>query len=167
MLNDGRFANLYTRVTACEFLAVFAAPPCSTFSISRFIQPRDGSDGAPVVRERGDQIRGLEKVPGGHERELKRANRVVARTAAILHAAASVGTEFIMENPADRGDETDRLRGAGERPLLVNLPSGVRLSPLTFGIFGRCLRRLGKVGLIRPLPNNFSSRRLFGNYSKL
>ena len=103
VLNDKRFADLYQRVAAGEFLAVFAAPPCSTFSVSRFMPPRNGESGPPVVRKR-KEIRGVKDVPRGHVRELGHANRIVARTTAILHAAASSGAEFILENPADRGD---------------------------------------------------------------
>ena len=50
-------------------------------------------------------IDGLKVVPPGHQRELRRANKVTSRTVTLLHAGASVGAEIIMENPADRGDE--------------------------------------------------------------
>ena len=45
-------------------------------------------------------------MPVQHRRELARANRVVARTAALLHCASLAGSEWILENPADRGDSS-------------------------------------------------------------
>ena len=104
ILNDAFFADLYDRVRRGEYLAVFAAPPCSTYSVSRFFKPRDGKPGPPVVRKRGDHILGLPDVPGPHRRELQQANEVTRRTAVLLTAAYRAGSEFIVENPADRGD---------------------------------------------------------------
>ena len=77
VLNDDVFQKLLARVKAAEFCAIIAAPPCSTFSISRFITPPKGKEGAPPVRSR-KHIRGLPQVPDGHRRELVRANAIVA-----------------------------------------------------------------------------------------
>ena len=91
-------------VKAGMFLAIIAAPPCSTFSISRFIDGSKG-EGAPVVRTRS-HIRGIPKIDPKHRRELVLANSIVARTASLLAAAHQVGTQWVLENPADRGDPT-------------------------------------------------------------
>ena len=102
ILNDEVFNRLKQRVENAEFLAIIAAPPCSTFSISRFI-PVEGGLGAPKVRSRR-HIRGLPDVHPKHRKELKMANSIVARTVILLLAAQLVGTQWALENPADRGD---------------------------------------------------------------
>ena len=97
------YRALLERATNGEFLAIIAAPPCSTFSISRFMHsPASRDGGPPVVRTRED-IDGLPSPPPAHARELRRANRIVRRMAYILGAAHGTGTQFIIENPADRG----------------------------------------------------------------
>ena len=50
LLDDSFFHSLLERVSAGEFCGIFAAPPCSTFSVSRFF--RKGKHGSPVVRTR-------------------------------------------------------------------------------------------------------------------
>ena len=104
ILNDDVHNRLLQRVSRGEFLAIVAAPPCSTFSVTRHFAA-DGSkdDGPPVVRDRNN-IRGLPNVPTKHLRELRQANAVVARMTALLTAAFAAGTQYIIENPADRGD---------------------------------------------------------------
>ena len=102
ILEDSVFEKLLKRVKAAEFLAIIAAPPCSTFSISRFFKAKDGR-GAPQVRSRM-HIRGLPNVHPKHRKELTLANSIVARTVILLAAASSVGTQWILENPSDRGD---------------------------------------------------------------
>ena len=106
LLNDQLYSSLLARVKASEFLAIIAAPPCSTFSISRFIKAQDGR-GAPRVRSR-KHIRGLPDVSPKHRRELRNANDLVTRTVALLAAAQLVGTQWMLENPADRGDPNER-----------------------------------------------------------
>ena len=106
ILDDRCYDSLVRRVQRGEFVAVFAAPPCSTFSISRFIRSKASKDGGPpVIRLRSlDQVTGANKCPEAHRRELNAANKIVSRMCALLKAAAEVGTEFAIENPADRGD---------------------------------------------------------------
>ncbi|KAL3897826.1 MAG: hypothetical protein SGPRY_012968, partial [Prymnesium sp.] len=41
--------------------------------------------------------------------ELRRANEVTRRTTALLRAAHRAETDFVIENPADRGDPLDPL----------------------------------------------------------
>ena len=104
ILSDDVHNRLLQRVSRGEFLAIVAAPPCSTFSVTRHFAA-DGSkdDGPPVVRDRNN-IRGLPNVPTKHLRELRQANAIVARMTALLTAAFAAGTQYIIENPADRGD---------------------------------------------------------------
>ena len=92
------------RVRAKDFHAVIAAPPCSTFSVSRFFkEASDGQPGPPAIRTR-THPEGITNVPPDHVKELRLANLLVTRTCRLLTAATEVGSEFILENPADRGD---------------------------------------------------------------
>ena len=106
LLDNDVYEPILRRVQRGEFLAVFAAPPCSTFSVSRFIRSPDSKDGGPpVIRMRSNgQVIGIKACPAKHRRELRAANELVRRTCTILRAAADAGTEFAIENPADRGD---------------------------------------------------------------
>ena len=106
ILRDDVYEALLARISRGEFFCVFAAPPCSTFSVSRFFESADSADGGPPpVRDR-DHVRGLPDLPSGYKRELAKANALVGRTCALLLAAHQSGTKFILENPADRGDLT-------------------------------------------------------------
>ena len=110
ILNDAFFTSLFNLVRNGHYAAIFTAPPCSTYSVARhFSANRPGRDrGPPVVRKRGE-ILGIANVPDKHKRELRRANEITRRTAILLTAAHRAGTEFILENPADRGDEKQTL----------------------------------------------------------
>ena len=48
-------------------------------------------------------------VPASHRRELRRANEITRRTTILLRAAHSTGADFVIENPADRGNPADHL----------------------------------------------------------
>ena len=50
------------------------------------------------------EMLGKRFLPQKHRAELNRANDVTARMCALLLLAHRVGTQFIIENPADRGD---------------------------------------------------------------
>ena len=77
--HDTFFQSLIRRCAAGEFLAIIAAPPCSTFSISRFIKSaRAPGRGAPVVRTRA-HITGIPDIDPSHVRELNEANELVRR----------------------------------------------------------------------------------------
>ena len=131
ILNNNVYENILRRSQRGEFLAVFAAPPCSTFSICRFTKSQSASDGGPpVVRRRsGGQVTGVANCPPAHRRELKQANELVARTCAILHAAVEAGSEFAVENPADRGnvENLNTFVDADHAPLWL-MPDILRLS---------------------------------------
>ena len=105
ILRDSFYESLLQRCHAGEFFAVFAAPPCSTFSVARFFPKDDGSPGAPPVRDR-EHIRGFPVPPPAHAKELAIANRTVQRTVAVLLSALGSGAEFCLENPIDRGDDS-------------------------------------------------------------
>jgi len=141
--NDAFYHSLLVRATAGEFLAIVAAPPCSTFSISRFIHSDSSHDGGPApVRDRS-HIEGLPDVAPQHRRELRRANRLTRRMAYILGAAAQCGTQFIIENPADRGDPSDDTLFIDERHGPLWLFPVIRLlaesASATLATFAQCM----------------------------
>eukprot|EP00965_Chrysotila_dentata_P012836 424080-Pleurochrysis_carterae.AAC.1 len=72
-------------------MAVFASPPCSSFSVSRFFTSESSSDGGPPpVRDR-EHILGLPHVPPEHAREVAESNKIIRRTAALLRATHDAG----------------------------------------------------------------------------
>ena len=96
-----------------------AAPPCSTFSVARFFKPSDGGKGPPPVRTR-EHPTGMPDLHPSHRRELLEANLLIRRTVALLAAAHRSGTEFIIENPSDRGDTRSTLfLHANHTPLWI------------------------------------------------
>ena len=100
LLHDRFYSKLLSKVKAGEYCAVFAAPPCSTFSISRFFAKAKAPS---PVRDRSN-ILGLPGLGHRQREELDTANKLVSRTCEVLDAAWRVGSQFILENPVDRGD---------------------------------------------------------------
>ena len=80
LLKNTVYESLLRRVQRGEFLGVFAAPPCSTFSISRFYRSSDSPDGGPpVIRRRSsNQVEGIHNCPAAHLKELRRSNELIA-----------------------------------------------------------------------------------------
>ena len=103
---DAVYDKLRERIVRGEYAVIIAAPPCSTFSISRFFKSATSPDGGPPPVRTRIEIMGCRFMPSKHRAELERANNVVARMCALLVLAHRAGTEFIIENPADRGDLT-------------------------------------------------------------
>ena len=101
LLNNKFYAQLLQRAQSGEFLAIIAAPPCSTFSVARHFRP-----GPPPVRNR-QHPRGIPNQNPVRAKEAERANLLITRTCAILTAAINTGSEFILENPADHGDPSN------------------------------------------------------------
>ena len=108
ILNDAFFSSLYDGIRAGKYLAIFSAPPCSTYSVARYFSNDSGDGGPPPVRSRS-HILGLPDVPGKHKRELRRANEITRRTCVLLSAAHRAGADWAIENPPDRGDPNNRL----------------------------------------------------------
>ena len=108
ILKDEFYTQLLRRTESGEFLAIVAAPPCSTFSVARHFKSSDpAKPGPPPVRDRKNP-RGIPGLDQLHAEEVKRANMIIARTCNILTAATNAGTEFILENPADYGDPSSK-----------------------------------------------------------
>ena len=106
MLNDDVYNDLLNRARGGEFLAIIAAPPCNTFSIARFITPKDGKPGPTPLRTR-ESINGMPDLSDSNQRKLRDANVLIRRMCAILLAGHMAGTQFMIENPSDRGDPTE------------------------------------------------------------
>ena len=63
LLDEAFYTQLLDQVAQGAFFAIFAAPPCSTFSISRFIVAESATDGGPPPVRTRDCIRGVEETP--------------------------------------------------------------------------------------------------------
>ena len=106
LLRNDFYSNLLRRAQRGEFLVIWAAPPCSTFSICRFLPTRTPGGGPPIIRRRQEgQVTGARDCPQKNRRELKVSNELTSRTIAILRAGFDAGSECGLENPVDAGDE--------------------------------------------------------------
>ena len=106
ILDDKVYESLQARISSGIYVAIFAAPPCSTYSISRFFRAASSKDGGPPPVRTRREIGGCRFLPQKHHEELRRANTITARLCALMILAHRAGTEFVIENPADRGDAT-------------------------------------------------------------
>ena len=111
LLNDSTYAKVLADARAGVYAAMMIAFPCSTGSVARlFDASAGGADrGPPPVRSR-DHPDGL---PEGqldlkHVKELRAANQLLARVAAIAVEArrSPARTTIIFEQPADRSVES-------------------------------------------------------------
>ena len=96
--NDKVYNILRERVLRGEYAVIIAAPPCSTFSISRFFVSKSSKDGGPPPVRTRLEILGRRFMPNKHRAELDRANDVTGRMCALLLLAHRAGTEYIVEN---------------------------------------------------------------------
>ena len=105
-LDEQYFDQLLRRVQEGYYCAIFAAPPCSTFSVSRHYKAKlkDRRDkGPPPVRLRHCPA-GRSPPPPGHASELATANAIIDKLCILLAAATEAGCDWAVENPSDRGD---------------------------------------------------------------
>ena len=80
------------RIVAGDYDAVFAAPPCSSYSISH----------DPPLRSALEPL-GVTPLPSEWRAYVEKHNRLTTFTAAALRAAHDLGMLWAAENPADRG----------------------------------------------------------------
>ena len=139
--NDDVYDALRERIVRGDFAVILAAPPCSTFSISRFFESKSAEDGGPPIVRTRAEIEGCRFIPTAHRSELERANDIVNRTASLLLLAHRAGTQFIIENPADRGDLTEPKlylhRDHGPlwlMPAILHLADKVSAKSVTFAM---------------------------------
>lgn len=97
--------------------------------LARCFQSKDSPDVGPSpVRDRNN-IMGLPEIPRGHEQELRNANKLIRRMSILLHVATVAGMEFIVKNPADRGDrDLPHLFIDGQHGPVWLMPDKVTLS---------------------------------------
>ena len=73
LTRDDVYLSLQRRITGGEFLAIIAAPPCSTFSISRFFTSKSSADGGPQPLRLRDLVMGVAGLSRGRAEEVAKA----------------------------------------------------------------------------------------------
>ena len=110
LLNYQVFNDLLWRIDQNEFRAVFAAPPCGTFSVAR--TPLHGNQGTSAIRSRMHPM-GLPGLTRLATLQAADANILLQRTARIIMAVDAWGGPWMIENPVDRGNaHTQHFREA-------------------------------------------------------
>ena len=122
ILRDRVYDALQARAHRGDFFAVFTAPPCSSFSVSRFYKPKDGMRGPPPLRDH-DHPLGLPSLSPRRQQQVSEANLIIARTDAIVLAGAQAGSEYIIENPPDQSDRNSPLYLNARHCPLWRLPT--------------------------------------------
>ena len=56
LLNDAYFISLLKLIQSGHYRAIFAAPPCSTYSVSRFFKAPAGTQSAPPTVSRAEKF---------------------------------------------------------------------------------------------------------------
>ena len=149
------FEVLLARVARGEFVAIFAAPPCATFSIAHEPQLRSAL-----------QPSGLSTVPAEWKVYLLKHTALAERTAQLLLAAEQQALPWMVENPSWRGDESSPAywEEFADHGALWKLPSYVALAALvstsevTFAqcelgtLWQKYTTLLGSCDLIRRMP---------------
>lgn len=87
--------RIEARVRARYFDGVFLATPCQSFSIAH----------RPQLRSRAHPL-GLPSVPEEWRAYLDKHNRLAAWSARVAHICHGANVPIMIENPADRGDES-------------------------------------------------------------
>ena len=99
LLDDRVFDALRAQTRRRRFGVVFAAPPCSTFSVARLVY----ATGPPQLRSRLHP----HGIPGLRQDDAARVAQhdvLIRRMLDIMHNAALRGAELAIENPVPRGD---------------------------------------------------------------
>ena len=123
LLDQGTRLGLMRAAAKGSYGVVFAAPPCSTFSVARL----QYSSGPPQLRSML-YPRGLPGLPSKEAEIVKVHNQLVEYTISIMRAAASTGAAIACENPVPRGDPDSPFfqTGLADHASLWDMPE-VRL----------------------------------------
>lgn len=147
LLRPAVYARLLRRAKASRYRAVVAGVLCESFSLLRLRVKRAAAAGAaPTLARSREQPEGQSGVTAKQRQYLRRHNTIVDRTIRIAEAVVAAGGEYVIENPADRGDTGSKLfrwRWRKHVPLWL-MPGIERLKRRTKGIavtFPQC--RLG------------------------
>ena len=146
---------------------VFAAPPCSTFSVARL----QISNGPPQLRSRMHP-RGIPGLPPPDQEQVERHNDLVGVMLSLMTAAAKAGASLAIENPVPRGDPSSRFyqTGLSDHASLWDLPEVMAMMKGAYMIsidFPQCAlqanfqkyTRLAFTYDLRPMLNRLSSLR--------
>ena len=85
---------------AGRVLAVFAGPPCGTWSVSRFNELSDMTRGPRPVRSPASPW-GIPGLKRRERRDVELGSQLLRATVGLMYVAAAVGAIFIMEHPAE------------------------------------------------------------------
>ena len=99
LLDDGTRAGLMRAAREGSYGVVFAAPPCSTFSVARL----QYSHGPPQLRSLMHP-RGMPGRPPSDADHVERHNLLVEYMIELMSAAKSQGAAIAVENPVPRGN---------------------------------------------------------------
>ena len=110
LLRPEVYARLLRRAKRGKYAALVAGVLCESFSVLQLRVRRKKRTGAALggarTRERPE---GSDGATTAQHRYLKKHNTLVRRTATLAAAVAGAAGEYILENPADRGDARTKL----------------------------------------------------------
>ena len=124
--------EILRRIAAGAYDAIFAAPPCSSYSIAHDPQLRSAIE--PL---------GIQPVPIEWRAYVDKHNLLTAFTAAAARAAHDVGALWAIENPADRGIRDSpafwpRFSGCGSIWRVPGMADLASSTGATFFTFAQC-----------------------------
>ena len=124
LLDDGTRAGLMRAARGGSYGVVFAAPPCSTFSVARL----QYSHGPPQLRSRMHP-RGMPGLPPSDADHVERHNLLVQYMIELMSAAKSSGAAIAVENPVPRGNPESPFyqTGLSDHSSLWDLPEMVKM----------------------------------------
>ena len=106
LVDDSVWRPLVAKLHAGEYSALFASPPCGTFS-----RVRSRPGGPPPLRGlQGRDRYGLSKLTYKQSEEVRTHNLLAVRTAEAAHVCINIGIPFIVEQPALRDGEISMYR---------------------------------------------------------
>ena len=127
-------------VAAGHFDCVFAAPPCSSYSVRHPVKLR--SRAAPE---------GVRPMPPEWAAYVRKHNKLADFTARLLDAARAAAVPMAVENPADRGADDSPAAWAsmadrGSLWLMTSIDEALAASQAQLVTFGQCARVRGHGG---------------------
>ena len=132
-------------VEAGCFDCIFAAPPCSSYSVRH-----------PVKLRSRASPEGVSPLPRGWEAYVAKHNKLAAFTARLIDAARAAEVPIAVENPADRGDDDspaawDEKADYGSLWLMECIATALARSSARTYTFGQCARARLPSGVLRCL----------------
>ena len=104
------YARLLRRARAGRYRAVVAGVLCESFSLLKLRARRAKKAGAaPAMARSRERPEGQAGVTRKQRRYLARHNTVVTRSVRLAEAVVGAGGDYVIENPADRGDPSSKL----------------------------------------------------------